>query len=200
MRFSKKLLAAPAAALALGAGLMTAAPAAYADDGQETFWGAAATESMAHQLALNDLAGYEQEYNQECHQVSYRVFRTPLEPSTRLSGLWQYFITAACHGTNIALDNLQEETIGLFPGGTMPVLRLVSEPEVQGDGVYFAYSTSQERTVRMITGMDIPRFSVEDWESVAIALPSAGETVEVRYGNLDSPQDAQVVGSARHTG
>ncbi|MGW2207435.1 hypothetical protein [Streptomyces sp. NPDC001774] len=199
MKYSKSLLVAPAIVFSLGAGLIATAPGAYASSGEELFRGVAATESEAHREALDYLIRHEEKNFQECHQVSYRSYLHPDEPSTRLSGLWDYSITASCEDReDLVLDNLEKGTIGLFPSGEQTVLRLVAEPVVSGDGVYFAYSTTREENVRLITGMDIPVFSVKNWDSVAIGFPPEGEMTEIRYGNPDSPEKAQTVGSARY--
>lgn len=200
MKSPKLLLTAPAIALFLGVGLIAVGPAAYADSANSTFRGTGTTESEAHQRALNGLIDFEKKNSQECHQVGYKAYLHPNVPSTRLSGFWQYSITAYCQaaGVNLVLENLTRGSINLFPSGkTVPILKLAAEPEVSGEGVYFAYSVSQRGLVHIITGIDVPELSVKGWESVAIALPSAGEIIEVRYGSPDSPAGAQIVGSVR---
>ncbi|MFF7183423.1 hypothetical protein [Streptomyces sp. NPDC008121] len=200
MKFPKRLLAVPVAALAVMAGITAFAPASYAHSTQETFRGTAVSESEAHLMALNKLIEFEEKNSQECHQLQYRSFQTPDQPPTRLSGLWQYYITASCQsGDTIILENLTRKTIKMFPsGGEISVLTLTSAPQVDGSGEYFAYDTARGRLVPIVTGMDVPEFSVQDWESVAISIPGPDEAVEVRYGSSESPEDGQRVASAHY--
>lgn len=103
-------------------------------------------------------------------------------------------------GPGLILDNLRKGTIRMFPSGTqVTVLKLASKPQVSGDGVYFAYSTTREHLVRLVTGMDTPEFAVTDWKSVMIGLPPEGEMTEVRYGDPEHPEESLTVGTARYT-
>lgn len=96
MKVSANLKVTMIAALAMGPAIFVAAPAAHAKGGNEQFWGTGSTESEAHQTAVKSMIKFEQEAGQECHQVSYSTYLTPLKPSTRLSGSWQYFLDASC--------------------------------------------------------------------------------------------------------
>jgi hypothetical protein len=84
------------AAVGLVAGLFAYAPTAQAQEPQERFLGTGYSESDAHQAAVEYMVKFEKENDQQCHQTSYFTFLTQDDPSTRLSGLWQYFLYASC--------------------------------------------------------------------------------------------------------
>ncbi|MEU9057225.1 hypothetical protein AB0D37_43980 [Streptomyces sp. NPDC048384] len=94
------------------------------------------------------------------------------------------------------LDNLRWTPVRTMGGGTTWMLRVSSDPNVEPGGVYFLYDPDASSVSgKFSVGGDVQVRTVSEWSAAIFAPALDHRRTEVRYGSLQDPAAAQVVGS-----
>ncbi|MEU9056450.1 hypothetical protein AB0D37_39700 [Streptomyces sp. NPDC048384] len=106
---------------------------------------------------------------------------------------------AAARFQGAELDNLSWTPVPTMGGGTIWMLRVSSDPNVEPGGLYFLYDPDTSSVSgSFAVGDDVRVRTVSDWRAAVFAPglegPHARRT-EVRYGDPQNPGAAQVVAS-----
>ncbi|MEU9057196.1 hypothetical protein AB0D37_43765 [Streptomyces sp. NPDC048384] len=106
---------------------------------------------------------------------------------------------AAAQFQGAELDNLSWTPVPTMGGGTIWMLRVSSDPNVEPGGLYFLYNPDTSSVSgKFAVGDDIRVRTVRSWQAAVFAPdldgPHARRT-EVRYGDPQNPDAAQVVAS-----
>ncbi|MGW7825097.1 hypothetical protein ACWGLF_45570 [Streptomyces puniciscabiei] len=82
-------------------------------------------------------------------------------------------------------------------GSPTPVkgLGLASDPGVPAGGVFFLYDPNQEQPAGGFLEGDIMKGTTTNWREARFLNNRSRSRIEVRYGDVDSPEDAVIVGS-----
>jgi hypothetical protein len=112
-------------------------------------------------------------------------------------------VLAAQSDPDPILTNLKWDTIMADDWDYIDVFELISAPQVTAGGEYFLYDPDHQQ---VLEGFAIPGdnsqwlHTTTDWKQVMFYFTNfeVGTTkIEVRYGSVDDPQGAVVVGSAQ---
>ncbi|MGH2372796.1 MAG: hypothetical protein ACRDIC_04880 [bacterium] len=105
-------------------------------------------------------------------------------------------VTESSTVTDLRLDRLMRGSTADLLGNSFTVLKFVAEPVVPAmwGGSFYLYDRSRNAIAGgFITAGDIKKVTVTDWRQVQFTPPAAG-SIEVRYGNVQTPGSGALVG------
>lgn len=98
--------------------------------------------------------------------------------------------------TDSELSNLDWVWVGeLGGGGKVLMLRMVQAPETAGSGVFFLYDPAARSMGAGFRHGDIVTPTVDSWDQVQFSNDPSVQELQVRFGDVNAPDDAAVVAS-----
>ncbi|MEV6319358.1 hypothetical protein [Streptomyces sp. NPDC051776] len=96
--------------------------------------------------------------------------------------------------TGVQLDNLIWTPVPTMSGTTIWMLRVQDDPAVEPGGVYFLWNPdSASRAGNFSVGDDVQVSTVGNWRGAIFSPDPDAQRIEVRYGDVGKPEEAEVV-------
>jgi hypothetical protein len=109
-------------------------------------------------------------------------------------------VSATSSPASAELENLEWVKLGQLGGGHIWALKVSEDPGMTGPGSYFLYDPDTEQSAGSFWLGDASAGpTVGDWQSATFLNNTSHGRIEVRFGDIDDPDDATVVAAVTNS-